>query len=155
MENRFEKFSIAVLELNRYLQKIKDQEMRKFGLRSAHTMCVFYLGQHPEGLTVTQLSAICREDKAAVSRCLSQLAERDLVVSDAPRNQRAYRNPYRLTEKGRILAKQVDERVEEALRQGGKGLTEEQRETFYATAQIILENLSNYRDGSIPEGEEA
>ena len=45
MENRFEKFSIAVLELNRYLQKIKDQEMRKFGLRSAHTMCVFYLGQ--------------------------------------------------------------------------------------------------------------
>ena len=38
MENRFEKFSIAVLELNRYLQKIKDQEMRKFGLRSAHTM---------------------------------------------------------------------------------------------------------------------
>ena len=142
MENRFEKFSIAVLELNRYLQKIKDQEMRKFGLRSAHTMCVFYLGQHPEGLTVTQLSEICREDKAAVSRCLSQLAQRELVVSDAPRNLRAYR---------RILAKQVDERVAEALRWGGKGLTEEQRESFYASAQIILDNLSRYQE----DGEEA
>ena len=146
MENRFEKFSIAVLELNRCLQRIKDLEMRKFGLRSAHTMCVFYLGQHPEGLTVTQLSEICREDKAAASRCLSQLAQRELVVSDAPRNLRAYRNPYRLTEKGRILAKQVDERVAEALRWGGKGLTEEQRENFYASAQIILDNLSRYQE---------
>lgn len=155
MENRFEKFSVAVLELNRYLQKIKDQQMRKFGLRAAHTMCVFYLGQHPEGLTVTQLSAFCREDKAAVSRCVSQLAERELVCCDAPRNRRAYRNPYRLTEKGRALAKQVDERVEEALLWGGRGLTEEQRETFYTAAQIILDNLSNYWDGSAPAGEEA
>ena len=151
MENRFEKFSIAVLELNRCLQRIKDLEMRKFGLRSAHTMCVFYLGQHPEGLTVTQLSEICREDKAAVSRCLSQLAQRELVVSYAPRNLRAYRNPYRLTEKGRLLAKQMDERVAEALHWGGRGLTEEQRETFYASAQIILDNLSHYPE----DGEEA
>lgn len=151
MENRFEKFSIAVLELNRCLQRIKDLEMRKFGLRSAHTMCVFYLGQHPEGLTVTQLSEICREDKAAVSRCLSQLAQRELVVSYAPRNLRAYRNPYRLTEKGRLLAKQMDERVAEALRWGGRGLTEEQRETFYASAQIILDNLTHYPE----DGEEA
>ena len=151
MENRFEKFSIAVLELNRCLQRIKDLEMRKFGLRSAHTMCVFYLGQHPQGLTVTQLSEICREDKAAVSRCLSQLAQRELVVSYAPRNLRAYRNPYRLTEKGRLLAKQMDERVAEALRWGGRGLTEEQRETFYASAQIILDNLSHYPE----DGEEA
>ena len=151
MENRFEKFSIAVLELNRCLRRIKDLEMRKFGLRSAHTMCVFYLGQHPEGLTVTQLSEICREDKAAVSRCLSQLAQRELVVSYAPRNLRAYRNPYRLTEKGRLLAKQMDERVAEALRWGGRGLTEEQRETFYASAQIILDNLTHYPE----DGEEA
>ena len=151
MENRFEKFSIAVLEMNRCLQRIKDLEMRKFGLRSAHTMCVFYLGQHPEGLTVTQLSEICREDKAAVSRCLSQLAQRELVVSYAPRNLRAYRNPYRLTEKGRLLAKQMDERVAEALRWGGRGLTEEQRETFYASAQIILDNLTHYPE----DGEEA
>ena len=72
-------------------------------------------------------------------------------VSYAPRNLRAYRNPYRLTEKGRLLAKQMDERVEEALRWGGRGLTEEQREIFYASAQIILDNLSHYPE----DGEEA
>ena len=39
----------------------------------------------------------------------------------------------------------------EALRWGGKGLTEEQRESFYASAQIILDNLSRYQE----DGEEA
>ena len=143
--DRFETFTGSILELNRYLQKVKELEMKPFGLKANHVMCLYYLGKNPQGLTVTEMAETCREDKAAVSRCLSQLAERELVVSDAPRNQRAYRNPYRLTEKGRILAKQVDERVEQALRQGGKGLTEEQRETFYATAQVIMDNLSNYQ----------
>lgn len=153
MENRFEKFCAAVLELSRCLQRIKDQEMRRFGLRSSHTMCVFYLGRHPEGLTVTQLSSLCREDKGAVSRCLSELVRRELACCDAPQNRRVYRNPFRLTEKGRRLAKQMDELVAEALRQGGKGLTEEQRETFYETAQVILKNLEAYQDRSVHTGE--
>ena len=71
MEKRFERFAAAVLEMNRYLQRIKEQEMRRFGLRSAHTMCILYQGQHPEGLTITQLTESCRENKAAVSRKLS------------------------------------------------------------------------------------
>ena len=88
MEKRFERFAAAVLEMNRYLQRIKEQEMRRFGLRSAHTMCIFYLGQHPEGLTVTQLTEICREDKAAVSRNLSELSRMGLVSCSAPPDRR-------------------------------------------------------------------
>ena len=74
MDHRFETFSLSILELNRYLQKIKELEMKQFGLKASHTMCLYYLGQHPEGLTATQLTELCKEDKAAVSRCLSQLS---------------------------------------------------------------------------------
>ena len=144
MENRFEKFSIAVLELNRYLQKIKDQEMRKFGLRSAHTMCVFYLGQHPAGLTVTQLSAICREDKAAVSRCLSQLISRGYVSGNFPENKRSYRTRLTLTDSGRELVEQIYQRVDAALVGGSTGMTQQQRDNFYATIELIINNLSRY-----------
>ena len=35
MEKRFERFAAAVLEMNRYLQRIKEQEMRRFGLRNS------------------------------------------------------------------------------------------------------------------------
>ena len=51
MDHRFETFSLSILELNRYLQKIKELEMKQFGLKANHTMCLYYLGQHPEGLT--------------------------------------------------------------------------------------------------------
>ena len=46
MDHRFETFSLSILELNRYLQKIKELEMKQFGLKANHTMCLYYLGQH-------------------------------------------------------------------------------------------------------------
>ncbi len=104
MDDRFERFAVAVAELNRYLQRIKEQEMRKFGLRASHAMCIYYLGQNREGLTVTQLSQCCKEDKAAISRCMAQLLERKLVACDLPKGKRAYRTPFRLTEDGAKLA---------------------------------------------------
>lgn len=146
MEKRFERFAAAVLEMNRYLQRIKEQEMRRFGLRSAHTMCIFYLGQHPEGLTVTQLTEICREDKAAVSRNLSELSRMGLVSCSAPPDRRVYRDPYRLTERGTEIAAQVEARVSDALSACGRGLTETQRDNFYTAAQIIISNLEDYAE---------
>ena len=41
MKDRFETFAGSIVELNRYLQKIKDIEMKKFGLRASHTMCLY------------------------------------------------------------------------------------------------------------------
>lgn len=146
MEKRFERFAAAVLEMNRYLQRIKEQEMRRFGLRSAHTMCIFYLGQHPEGLTVTQLTEICREDKAAVSRNLSELSRMGLVSCSAPPDRRVYRDPYRLTERGKEIAAQVEARASDALSACGRGLTEAQRDNFYTAAQIIISNLEDYAE---------
>ena len=146
MEKRFERFAAAVLEMNRYLPRIKDQEMRRFGLRSAHTMCIFYLGQHPEGLTVTQLTEICREDKAAGSRNLSELSRMGLVSCSAPPDRRVYRDPYRLTERGTEIAAQVEARVSDALSACGRGLTEAQRDNFYTAAQIIISNLEDYAE---------
>ena len=43
MDHRFETFSLSILELNRYLQKIKELEMKQFGLKASHTMCLYYL----------------------------------------------------------------------------------------------------------------
>lgn len=144
MNKRFEAFSGSVVELNRCLQKLKDLEMRKFGLRSWHGMCLYYLGQHPEGLTVSRLTALCREDKAAVSRTLAELSKRGLTVSDQPENKRAYRTAHRLTEAGQALVSQIDQRIALALAGGGSGLTDAQRETFYKSLEIITANLSGY-----------
>lgn len=147
MRNRFESFAGSVLELNRCLQKIKDLEMKQFGLKGAHAMCLYYLGQHAEGLTATRLTELCREDKSAVSRCLNQLIQRDLVSCRLPENKRSYRTLHYLTNQGRELVSIMNERIEHALTTGGQGLSEEDRNTFYETAERILDNLLQYLHG--------
>ena len=96
MISRFETISEYIVELNRYLQKIKEVEMNKLGLHAKHTMCLYYLGKYPDGLTSTELTKLCSEDKAAVSRTLTQLENGGFVSRGLPEDKRAYRAVYNL-----------------------------------------------------------
>lgn len=142
--DRFDTFVGSILELNRYLQKLKDLEMKPFGLRANHVMCLYHLGKNPQGLTVTELAEACREDKAAVSRCLSQLLQRELVSGNFPENKRSYRTRLTLTDSGRELVEKIYRRVDAALIGGSTGMTKQQRENFYTTMELIITNLSRY-----------
>lgn len=145
--DRFEVFTGSVLELNRYLQKLKEIEMKPFGLRAGHVMCLYQLGKNPDGLTATELSESCREDKAAVSRCIAQLTEKGYVRGDFQKGKRSYRTKLYLTESGRELVQSIDRRVDAALTSGGSGLTQQQRDSFYEAMNIIIQNLSRYIAG--------
>lgn len=145
--DRFEMFTGSVMELNRYLQKLKEIEMKAFGLRAGHVMCLYQLGKNPGGLTATELSENCREDKAAVSRCIAQLTEKGYVSGDYQEGKRSYRTKLYLTDSGRELVKSIDRRVDAALTNGSIGLTQQQRDCFYETMEMIIQNLSRYISG--------
>lgn len=142
--DRFETFTGSILELSRLVQKIKDTEMKRFGLHAGHVMCLYHLGKYPEGLTVTQLAQISREDKAAVSRSLSELVRRQLVSGDFPEGKRSYRTKLYLTAPGRELVEQINSRVDAAVIGGSSGLTQLQRENLYSSLERIIKNLSRY-----------
>lgn len=144
MKTRFEAFAGSIIELNRNIHKIKDIEMKKLKLKGNHAMCLYYLGQHEEGLTATELTSFCKEDKSAISRCLHQLNEKELVSCDRYEKKRSYRTRLHLTEEGKKIAAKINERIEVALFTGGDGLTEEQRRNFYDSMEIIKNNLSRY-----------
>ena len=91
MQDRFERFVVSITELHRYLQKLKELEMGQLDLKAGYTMCLYHLGKHPEGLTATQLTELCKEDKAAISRTLSQLSAKGLVSCELPENKRQHR----------------------------------------------------------------
>lgn len=142
--DRFETFTCSILELSRLVQKIKDIEMKRFGLHAGHVMCLYYLGKYPEGLTVTQLAQICKEDKSAVSRSMSELVRRQFVIGDFPEGKRSYRTKLYLTASGRELVEQINSRVDAAVIGGGRGLTQLQRENLYSSMELIIKNLSRY-----------
>ena len=131
MQDRFERFVVSITELHRYLQKLKELEMGQMDLKAGYTMCLYYLGKHPEGLTATQLTELCKEDKAAISRTLSQLSSKGLVSCELP-------------EEGNTVVKKISSRIYSALAHGGDGMTEEQRLNLYDSLERISHNLEQY-----------
>lgn len=141
MVKRFESFVSGITACYKYIQRIKSIEMTEFGLKGTHVMCVFYLSRNPKGLTASQLCNICGEDKAAISRTLAELGEKEYINTDCDETKKKYRSVITLTEKGEELAKRVDDLIGQWVGLGGDGLTDDEREVFYRSLEKIANNL--------------
>lgn len=141
MPDRFETFIHNIMELNRCIQRLKEEEMGRLGLRPGHAMCLYYLGKSADGLTVSQLTAMSHEDKAAVSRCLSSLSRQELVARAAHGDGNSYRVPYRLTASGQQVVDRISARAALLLQKGGARLTNSERDSLYRSMQTIIDNL--------------
>lgn len=135
---RFEEFLTGITVCYKYIQRIKNAEMTEFGLKGAHVACMFYLHHNPDGLTATQLCSLCAEDKASISRTVSDLRERGYVEQSGEKH---YRAPLRLSEAGRAIARQMDPLIKSWVSVGGQGMTAEEREAFYRSLALIAGNL--------------
>ena len=140
MLERFESFVTGITACYRYIQRIKTQQMTEFGLKGTHVMCLFYLHHRKEALTAAELCRLCAEDKAAISRALSELEDKKYVLVEGIEKKK-YRAPIRLTEAGREVAGHMDALIESWVSIGGDGLTEDQRKAFYRSLGLIAENL--------------
>ena len=140
MIERFEKFSLAIAEINRCWHKIAGEELAKYSLKASHVTYLLTLYRYPEGLTAPKLAELCDRDKADVSRMLSILEEKGLVTKDGIGSNR-YRGRLRLTAEGQAVAKELSHRAELAVEQAGEGLTEENRVIFYDSLDTITKNL--------------
>lgn len=144
MEARFELFTTGIASVYHSIQKIKSIEMTSFGLKGVHALCVYFLSKHSKGLTAAQLSEACCEDKAAISRAVSILKEKELVTEAQPDGVKKYRSVIKLTDAGKAIAKEVERKINDALNAGGTGLSEEERKKFYSTLSLIAGNLEKY-----------
>ena len=138
MIQRFDAFVSGITSCYKYIQRIKSLEMTEFGLKGTHVMCLYYLRQNPAGLTASQLCGLCAEDKAAISRTVSELRSRGYITS---LSEKAYRAMLTLTSAGQEIARKFDNLIEGWVSAGGDGLTDEERSDFYKTLSAIAENL--------------
>ena len=140
MIQRFETFVTAITQINRSIQKLKAQEMADFGLKGTHVMCLFQLRKHPEGLTCAQLAQSCEEDKAAISRVLTDLRDKGLVASPEADGRR-YRAAVTLTEAGQAISRRMDQKIIDAVQTAAQGYTPEERSIFYHVLLQVADNL--------------
>lgn len=140
MEKIFENFTVTVLRLNKLIQKIKLHEMQEYGLKAVHVMCGYFLSEHPEGLTASELVRLTLEDKGAISRALKTMREKELVVY----SENGYNSPIFLTEKGKEFSAFIAERSAKAVNGASSFTNNEERDNFYKSLNSILQNLTNY-----------
>ena len=140
MEDLFERFTVSILRLNKLVQRIKIYEIKKFGLKSIHVMCLYYLNCHPEGLTASELVKLTLEDKAAISRALATMREQGYAEYDSA----THNADVRLTPKGKQLAEYIVGRADAAVSAGSADFSAEQREFFYKSLVTISDNLEQY-----------
>ena len=147
MVERFERFSVAISDISRYWHKIAAEEMEKHGLKGTHSIYLTTLYRHGEGVTAARLGELCGRDKAEVSRTVNTMERQGLLQKEG----NSYRALLKLTDTGRHAAEQVRSRAAIAVELAGKGLTEEQRTTFYYALELIAGNLLQLCESGLPE----
>ena len=119
--------------------------MQEYGLKTIHVMCVYYLKNHSEGLTASELVKLTLEDKAAISRALKTLQEMGFINY----GQNKYNSVIRLTDEGAQLAEKICEKAEKAVKAGSYNFSDEERLSFYNALGTIAQNLEKYYYGLI------
>lgn len=149
MIQRFERFSLAISEISRYWHKIAADEMEQYGLKGPHVVYLVTMYRHPEGLTAARLGELCGRDKADVSRTMSLMEKKGLIVREGG-SQNLYRALLKLTQEGRQAAEFVRERASVAVELAGGQIPDEKRAVFYETLELIASNLQAISEEGLP-----
>ena len=139
MPGSFKEFNSYITVIYHAINKIKLQEMAPAGLKGADVPVLSELGTCPDGLTAAQLCERCDLDKAAVSRSLTRLQEKNLIRITA--QNRKYRALVLLTDEGARLARQVNDKINRYFESYGERFSEPQKEAFYNALENIAARL--------------
>lgn len=145
---RFEQFTTLISSIYQNIQRIEREEMEKQGLKGAYAQYLLALLRSPQGLTAAELSEVCEKDKAAVSRAVTELENKGLLLRHTQAG--AYRALLTLTEQGLQAAEFVSTRAAAAVEWAGKGLSDDDRTAFYAALGRIAANLDAISLHGIP-----
>ena len=146
MLNRFAQFSYMISNINRNIQKIEHDEMVKLGYKGAYAKYLVVMAQQPQGVTSSKLCEICDKNKAAVSRMITEMEEKGLVL----RNH-SYNALIKLTKKGENLAKYVCEKAELAVQEVSKDLPIEQRTLLYTLLNQLSGSIHKLSEEGLPQ----
>ena len=147
MEDRFQLLTANIAKMSRYIKRIKSEEMADIepGLKGPHVSCLYYIYKSNGTMTAKEITEVCDEDKAAISRSLDTL-EKDGYISCESKTEKRYKSPISLTEKGKDVAVKVVKKIDKIVDLAGVGLSEENRKIFYESLALIGKNLKNLYD---------
>ncbi|MBQ3010031.1 MAG: MarR family transcriptional regulator [Oscillospiraceae bacterium] len=150
MIDRFEQFVSYISAIHRDIQKIERDEMVKYGLKGAYAQYLVAMHRYPEGITAAELCEVCGKDKAAVSRALSEMESKGLIVKQCNHDNQ-YRAQLLLTQAGMDAANYVCRKAVTAVKIAGQDLNDETRTILYRSLRGIAAQLQKITEDGISE----
>ncbi len=138
---RFEEFVGLIDALHKEIARIKLTEAQRLGFTGADVMCLYYLLDHPEGLTSAELARHAIVSRPAMSRTVTRLEERGLVEVEGGSGSNRYKALVRLTKEGIAATTPVDDVLSGVLDEVGTVLSDSRRSQVYKSLHLILEKL--------------
>lgn len=135
----FEAFSGLIGNATKSLERLKARGMGEYGLSGTYTLCLRQLYENESGLTRTNLAQRCGVDRAQITRVISELIAKELVVELGSGSN--YRKKCILTEKGRTVTAEVNELVQKIQDFVSGDIPKERLAIFYEILAQICENL--------------
>lgn len=139
-QDRYGKFNHYTTCAIKSINKLKIMGMLPFGLTGAHTMCLRYLYENPEGITRTKLVRLCDIDKAQVSRIINDLCAKGYVIETENENIN-YRKRLKLTPMGKDTTEEINRKILKVNEFVSGDIPDEQLAAFYEVFEIICKNL--------------
>ncbi len=144
MDEKFELFVMSVTRAYKYISQIKRMDSSTFGIKGIHVMCMVFLGRHPEGLTVSELTTLCCEDKAAISRVVDSLVRLGYICDSTVEGKRRWRSKLFLTDEGKAKAEKMFDHINNMVAFISDGFTTEEELRFYDAFSRVNDNLAKY-----------
>ena len=147
MQHRVTDFMTLVVAAYKKLQQIKKKQTALYAaydIKSQHVMVLYFLGHNIHGLTVTELANLCCEDKAATSRAVEYLVERNYVVHEEEMVRRRWRSKVKITPAVMRLCRIIDHVSIEASNIVKEGISDEDLQVFYRVFHQMVKNMEKF-----------
>ena len=145
MLQRFIYFTNNLKIINNGIQKLKGDIMKQYGLKGGYAMYLFYLAQHREGLTVSQMSELNSVSKPAVSKVYSDLYRNGYIDFPDFQGGKKYNTAAVLTEKGLEKTELINEMIVKLVDVFSlTNIKEDDRTTMYRALRTIANNITAY-----------
>ena len=141
-EIRFEKFTYLISNIYKNIQRIKADEIERFGLKGVHVSWIYRLSQCPEGLSPAALAKSSGMNRSLISRELDLLLREGFVREPTEDDgRRRYNLPLLLTERGQELSAEIARVVWDIQEDLDQDVTEEELRIFYRVLHMIDKRL--------------
>lgn len=143
-DDRFESFVILIDSVHKCISKIKHELSALPAVKSVHTLWLYELLKHREGLTPTELADKSNIDRSLVSREIRALLKCGYIVTEPVEGKRGYNSRITLSPSGEAAAKKIAETALEIQNEVSYDIDVESLAVFYETLERLCNNLEKY-----------